>query len=139
MMAVCSEIPDVGLEVSRAVSRASTTLEGSLQCQDVGPSCPTPIEVTGEPTTLEVAAAENPAPAGGAGSYPAPEGVAGSDPALVGSASYNPAPEGVLCSDELSFPHLHGCPCWVVSTSIRWGDGDACFHNFEQTSRLRDQ
>jgi hypothetical protein len=34
MMAICSEVPDVGLEVSRAVSRASTTLEGSLQCQD---------------------------------------------------------------------------------------------------------
>jgi hypothetical protein len=30
MMVVCSEIPDMGLEVSRAVSRASSTLEGSL-------------------------------------------------------------------------------------------------------------
>jgi hypothetical protein len=48
-----------------------------------------------EPSALEVAAAENPAPEGGAGSYPAPEGVAGSDPALVGSASCNPAVEGV--------------------------------------------
>jgi hypothetical protein len=36
MMDVCSEIPDVGLEVSRAVSRASSTLEGSLRCQEVG-------------------------------------------------------------------------------------------------------
>jgi hypothetical protein len=36
MMNVCSEIPDMGLEVSRAVSRASSTLEGSLRCQDVG-------------------------------------------------------------------------------------------------------
>ena len=88
----------MGLEVSRAVSCASSTLEGSLQSRDVGPSCPTPIEVTGGPTTLEVAAAENPAPAGGAGSYPAPEGVAGSDPALVGGASCNPAPEGVQVS-----------------------------------------
>jgi hypothetical protein len=35
MMAVCSEISDMGLEVSRAVSRASSTLEGSLRCQDV--------------------------------------------------------------------------------------------------------
>jgi hypothetical protein len=82
VMAVCLEIPDAGLEVSRAVSRASSTLEGSLQWQDVGPSCPTPMEVTGEPTALEAAAAEN----------PAPEGVASSDPALVGSTSYNPAP-----------------------------------------------
>jgi hypothetical protein len=32
VMAVCSEIPDIGLEVSRAVSHASSTLEGSLQC-----------------------------------------------------------------------------------------------------------
>jgi hypothetical protein len=87
VMAVCLEIPDVGLEVSRAVSRASSTLEGSLQCQDVGSSCPTHMEVTGKPSALEVAPIENPAPEGGAGSYPAPEGVAGSDPALVGSAS----------------------------------------------------
>jgi hypothetical protein len=70
VMAVCSEIPDAGLEVSRVVSRASLTLEGSLQCQDVGPSCPTRMEVTGEPSALEEAAAKNPAPEGGAGSYP---------------------------------------------------------------------
>jgi hypothetical protein len=118
MMDVCSEIPDVGLEVSRAVSRASLTLEGSLQCQEVGQDCPTPMEVTEYPSALEVAVAENPAPEGGAGGYqapegvadsdlalvgsvscnPAPEGVAGNDPALVGGASYNPAPEGVLVS-----------------------------------------
>jgi hypothetical protein len=72
MMAVCSEVPDVGLEVSQAVSRASSTLEGSLQCQDAGPSRPTPMEVTEEPSSLEVATAEDPAPEGGAGSYPAP-------------------------------------------------------------------
>jgi hypothetical protein len=30
MMDVCSEIPDVGLEASQAVSRASSTLEGGL-------------------------------------------------------------------------------------------------------------
>jgi hypothetical protein len=30
MMAICSEIPNMGLEVSRAVSQASSTLEGSL-------------------------------------------------------------------------------------------------------------
>jgi hypothetical protein len=65
VMVVCSEIPDVGLEVSRAVSRASSTLEGNLQCQDVGPSCPTPMEVTGEPSALEAATIENPAPEGG--------------------------------------------------------------------------
>jgi hypothetical protein len=36
MMDVCFDTPDVGLEVSRAVSRASSTLEGSLRCQEVG-------------------------------------------------------------------------------------------------------
>jgi hypothetical protein len=101
--AVCSEVPYGGLslldfagqEVTRAVSRASLTLEGSLQFQDAGLSHPTPMEVTEEPSALEVATTEDPAPEGGAGSYPAPEGVAGSDLALVGSASYNPALEGV--------------------------------------------
>jgi hypothetical protein len=42
--AVCSEVPEGGLslldsagqEVTRVVSRASSTLEGSLQCQDAG-------------------------------------------------------------------------------------------------------
>jgi hypothetical protein len=100
---VCSEVPDggfslldsAGQEVTRAVSRASSTLEGSLQCQDAGLSHPTPMEVIEEPSALDVATAEDPAPEGGAGSYPAPESVASSDPALVGSASYNPAPEGV--------------------------------------------
>jgi hypothetical protein len=99
VMVVCSGIPDVGLEVSRVVSRASSTLAGSLQSRDVGPSYPTPMEVIGEPLALEAAAVENPAPQGGVGSYLAPEGVTGSDLALVGSASCNPAPEGVAGSD----------------------------------------
>jgi hypothetical protein len=99
MMDVFSEIPDVGLEVSRAVSRASSTLEGSLRCQEVGQDCPTPMEVAEDHSALEVAVAENPTPEGGAGSYPAPEGVTGSDPTLVGSASCNPAPEGVVGND----------------------------------------
>ena len=101
--AICSEVPDGGLslldsagqEVTRAVSRASSTLEGSLPCRDAGLSHPTPMEVVEEPLALEVATAEDPAPEGGAGSYPTPEGVAGSDPALVGTASYNPVLEGV--------------------------------------------
>jgi hypothetical protein len=108
MMDVFSEIPDVGLEVSRAVSHASSTLEGSLRCQEVGQDCPTPMEVAEDPSALEVAVAENLDPEGVAGSDPAlvgsasyntaPEGVAGNDPALVGGASYNPAPEGVQVS-----------------------------------------
>jgi hypothetical protein len=36
MMDICSDIPDVGLEVSRAVSRASSILEGGLQSQEIG-------------------------------------------------------------------------------------------------------
>jgi hypothetical protein len=90
---VCSEVPDGGLslldsagqEVTRAVSRASSTLEGSLPCREAGLSHPTPMEVAEEPSTLDVATSED----------LAPEGGAGSDPALVGSASCNPAPEGV--------------------------------------------
>jgi hypothetical protein len=92
MMDVCSDAPDVGLEVSRAVSRASSTLEGSLRCQEAGQDCPTPMEVDEDPSASEVAVAENPAPKGDAGGYLAPEGVTGNDLALVGSASCNPAP-----------------------------------------------
>jgi hypothetical protein len=99
MMDVCSDIPDVGLEVSQAASRASSTLEGGFQCQEVGPDCPNPMEVTEDPLAVEVAVAENPAPKGGAGDYPALEGVAGNDPAQVGIASCNLAPEGVAGSD----------------------------------------
>jgi hypothetical protein len=56
------------------------------------------MEVTEEPSALEVATAEDPAPEGGVSSYPALKGVAGSDLALVGSASCNLAPEGVQVS-----------------------------------------
>jgi hypothetical protein len=51
--AVCSEVTDSGLslldsagqEVTRAVSHASSTLEGSLPCQGAGLSHPFPMEV----------------------------------------------------------------------------------------------
>jgi hypothetical protein len=99
MMDVCSKIPDVGLEVSRALSCTLSTLEGSLRCQEVGQDCSTPMEVIEDPSSLEVAVVENPASEGGAGGYPAPKGVAGSDSALVGNASYDPAPEGVAGND----------------------------------------
>jgi hypothetical protein len=104
---VCSEVPDggpslldsAGQEVTRVVSRASSTLEGSLSCRNTDLSYPTRMEVAERPSALEVAAAEDLAPEGGAGRYLAPEGVAGSDPALVDSASCNPAPENVqACS-----------------------------------------
>jgi hypothetical protein len=70
--AICSEVPDGGQGVTRAVSRASSTLEGSLQCRDAGLSRPTPMEAMEEPSALEVVTAEDPSPEGGAGSYPAP-------------------------------------------------------------------
>jgi hypothetical protein len=123
MMDVCSEVPDIGLEVSREVSHASSTLEGSLQCQDVGPSRPTPMEVTEEPSALEVATAEDPAPEGGASSYPAPEGVASSDPTLVGSASCDPAPKGV----QLGSPSHTSMDVHVGSSPPR-SDGATAMH-----------
>ena len=141
MMDVCSDILDVGLELSRVASCASLTLEGGLRSQEVGQGCSIPMEVTESPSALEVAVAENLVLKGGASSCPAPEGVVGNDLARVGSASCNPAPEGVAGSDPAlvgspSHTSMHGRPCWVVSTSIRWGDGNACFHDFEQTSCL---
>jgi hypothetical protein len=95
MMDVCSDIPDVGLEVSRAVSRALSTLEGGLRSQEIGEGCSIPMEVTESPSALEVVVAENSILKDGASGCPAPEGVAGNDVARVGSANCDPAPEGV--------------------------------------------
>jgi hypothetical protein len=119
MMNVCSDAPDMGLEVSRAVSRVSSTLEGSLWCQEVGQDCPTPMGVIEDPSASEVAVVENPAPKGDAGGYPAPEGVAGNDPALVGSESCNPAPEGVAGSDPapMGSASCHPAPEGVRASS----------------------
>jgi hypothetical protein len=102
MMDICPDIPDVGLELSRAASRASSTLEGGLRSQEVGQGCSIPMEVTESPSALEVAVAENPVLKDGASGCPALEGVAGNDPARVGSASCNPAPEGVAGDDPAS-------------------------------------
>jgi hypothetical protein len=99
MMDVCSDIPDVGLELSRAASRASSTLEGDLWSQEVGQGFSIPMEVTESPSALEVVVAENPVLKDGASGCQAPEGVAGNDPARVGSASCNLAPEGVASGD----------------------------------------
>jgi hypothetical protein len=103
---ICSEVLDgvlslhdsAGQEVTRVVSRASSTLEGNLPCKNADPSHPTPMEVAEGPSALEVAAVEDPAPKGGAGSDPAPEGGAGS----------NPAPEGVgACSLPTASMDVH--------------------------------
>jgi hypothetical protein len=95
MMEVCADMPDVGLELSRAASRASSTLERGLKSQEADLDCSVPIEVVENPSALEVVATENPVPEDGASVYPAPKGVVGDDQARVGSASYDPAPEGV--------------------------------------------
>jgi hypothetical protein len=154
VMAICLEVPGDGLEVSQVVSRASSTLEGSLQCQDAGLSHLTPMEVTKELSALEVATAEDPTPEGGAGGYLAPEGVVGSDPALVGSASYNPAPKSVVGSDPALVGSASCNPAprvfrWALLPILPWmstsgrphlgsmGDNGACFHSFERTSCLR--
>jgi hypothetical protein len=108
MMDVCSDTPDVGLEVSRVASRASSTLEGGLWSQEVGQGRSIPMKATENPSALEVAVAENPILKGGAGGCPAHEGVAGNDPARVGSASCNPAPEGVA-SDDLALMGSASC------------------------------
>jgi hypothetical protein len=123
MMGFCSEIPDMGLEVSRVVSHASSTLEGSLRCQDIGQDCPTHMEVTEDPSALEVVVAENPVLKGSAGSHPVLEGVSGSDSALVGNASYNPAPEGV----QVSSPSYTSMDVHVGSSPPR-SDGVMAMH-----------
>jgi hypothetical protein len=95
MMEVFADMPDVGLELSREASRASSTLERGLKSQEADLDCSIPMEVVENPSALEVAATRNPVPEDGTGIYPAPEGVTSDDPARVGSASYDPAPEGV--------------------------------------------
>jgi hypothetical protein len=99
MMGVCSDISDVGLELSRPASCASSTLECNLWSQEAGQGYSIPMEVTENPSTLEVAVAENPILKDGASGYPTPKGVAGNDLAWVGSTSCNPAPEGVADGD----------------------------------------
>jgi hypothetical protein len=99
MMDVCTDMPDVGLELSRAASHASSTLERGLQSQEVDLDFSTPMEVAENPSALEVAAAENLTSKDGASGYPAPEGVASGDLAPLGSASCDPAPEGVAGND----------------------------------------
>jgi hypothetical protein len=95
MMEVCADVPNAGLELSRAASRASSTLECGLKGEEAGLDCTAPMEVVEGPSALEVAVTEGSALKDGANAYPAPEGVAGDDPARMGSASYDPAPEGV--------------------------------------------
>jgi hypothetical protein len=95
MMDICADVPDAGLELSRAASHASSTLECSLKGQEAGLNCFAPMEVGEGPSVLEVAVTESSALKDGASAYPAPKGVAGDDPARMGGASYDPACKGV--------------------------------------------
>jgi hypothetical protein len=72
MMEVCADVPDVGLELSRAASRASSTLERGLKSQEADLDCSVPMEVVENPSALEVTATENSVPKDGASAYPAP-------------------------------------------------------------------
>ena len=96
VMDACAHLHDVGLELSQAASRASSTLERGLQSQEADPDFSVPMEMTENPPALEVAGAESPVLKDGASICPAPEGVAGNDPAQVGSANCDPAPEDIL-------------------------------------------
>jgi hypothetical protein len=82
MMDICANVPDAGLELSRAVSRASSTLERGLKGQEAGLDCSAPMEVGEGPSALEVAVTESSALKEGASAYLAPEGV------RVGSPSH---------------------------------------------------
>jgi hypothetical protein len=72
MMEVCADVPDVGLELSRAASRASSTLEHGLKSQEADLDCSVPMEVVENPLALEVAATESSVLKDGASVYPAP-------------------------------------------------------------------
>jgi hypothetical protein len=115
VMEVYADVLDAGMGSSRAVSRASSTLERGLEGQETDLDRLAPMEVIEGPSALEAATAKNlvlkdgvdtcPAPEDIAGDDSArvgnpshclaPEGTAGDDPAQVGSANYSPAPEGV--------------------------------------------
>jgi hypothetical protein len=92
MMDICAHVPDVGLELSRAASRASSTLDHGLKGQEAGLDCSAPMEVVEGPSALEVAVTEGSALKDGASAYRASEGVARDDPTRMGSAIYDPAP-----------------------------------------------
>jgi hypothetical protein len=141
---ICSKVPDGGLllpesagqEVTRVVSRASSTLEGSLPCKNADPSHPTPMEVAEGPSALEVVAAEGPAPEGGAGGDPAPEGVTGS----------SLAPRVVLVVIQPPRVLEHALSLLLPWRStldrlslVRGGGGDTRFYGFHWSSRFRGQ
>jgi hypothetical protein len=82
MMEACVDVPDAGLELSRAASRASSTLERGLKSREADLDCSVPMEVVEGPSALDVAATESSVLKDGASVCPVPEGV------RVGSPSH---------------------------------------------------
>jgi hypothetical protein len=74
---VCADVLDAGLGSSRAVSRASSTLERGPEGQETDLDRLAPMEVIEGPSALEAATAENLVLKDGVDTYPAPEDVAG--------------------------------------------------------------
>jgi hypothetical protein len=72
MMEICADVRDVGLELSRAASHASSSLERGLTSQEAGLDCSVPMEVVEGPSALEVAVTEGSVLKDGASVYPAP-------------------------------------------------------------------
>jgi hypothetical protein len=99
VMEVCADVLDAGLGSSRASSRASSTLERGLECQETDLDRLAPMEVIEGPSALEAATAENLALKDGADTCPAPEDVVGDDSARVGDVSHCPPPEGTAGDD----------------------------------------
>jgi hypothetical protein len=126
-MDVCADVFDAELGSSRAASRASSTLERSLEGQETDLDHLSPMEVTEGPLALEAATTENQALKDGVDAYPAPKGVAEGDSARVGSASHCPAPEGVRAgSPSCTSMDVHaGSPphsgCMVVAQALDQG------------------
>jgi hypothetical protein len=89
VMEVCDDVLDAGLRSSCA----SSTLERDLEGRETDLDRPGPMEVGQDPSTLEVATAENLDPKDGVDTCPGPEDVAKDDLARVGSVSHCPAPE----------------------------------------------
>jgi hypothetical protein len=108
-----------GQEATRTVSRASSTLEGDLACEDAlafnvaDPSHPAPLGMTEGASTLEVAAKEVPAPEGGAGGDPAPEGVGAGSSSAASMDVHVRSP--LIQSEELTVTHLAAALAGLVT------------------------
>jgi hypothetical protein len=121
---ICSEVPDDGLlphdsagqEITRVVSRASSTLEGGLPREDADPSHLAPMDVAEGSSALEVAATEDPAPEGGVGSDLAPEGVGAGSPSSASMDIHVGSPQ--VQFDEAAVTHLSTALAGLVTLEV---------------------